>query len=160
MIAAISDIPARATPPRSELYLYRKHVLTLLRRFFHASIEVGRLPSLLGGEVFRARVTSYRIQSFEDLVIFAHDIERCLNSLDDLSQQIIARMVFQGYTLEETGRLLHRAEITIRRRFPATLDRLAERFLARGILLPLAMHDPSLSSPHNLECDANLLELI
>jgi len=32
-------------------------------------MEAGRAPSLLGREMFRGKVTSYRVHSFEDVVI-------------------------------------------------------------------------------------------
>jgi|SRR5271169_6008166 len=44
------------------------------------SIETGRLPSLLGRAFFRAKVTSYTMVTFEDRVIFVHDIEKCLSA--------------------------------------------------------------------------------
>jgi hypothetical protein len=40
-----------------ELWPYRRRTVALLRRYSRASIEVGRLPSLLGREFFRSRVT-------------------------------------------------------------------------------------------------------
>ena len=60
----------------AEMWLYRERTVALLRRYLRISIEVGRLPSLLGRELFRSKVTSYRMTSFEDGVIFVHDVER------------------------------------------------------------------------------------
>jgi hypothetical protein len=40
------------------------------------------LPSILGLQFFRSPVTSYRAASFEDIVIFVHDVERSLEQLD------------------------------------------------------------------------------
>ena len=57
---------------------YRGRTTALLRRYFRMSLDVGRLPSVLGREFFRARVTSYHVHSFEDVVILVHDVERCL----------------------------------------------------------------------------------
>ncbi|SRR6266496_1057319 len=54
----------------AEMWLYRERTVALLRRYLRISIEVGRLPSLLGRELFRSKVTSYRMTSFEDGVIF------------------------------------------------------------------------------------------
>jgi len=39
----------------------------------------------------------------EDVVIFIHDIERCLERLDVEQQQLIARIALQQYTLQEGG---------------------------------------------------------
>jgi len=55
--------------PTEELAFYRKHTQSMLRRFMHMSMQMGRTPSLLGEEVFRGRVSSYRLRSFEDAVI-------------------------------------------------------------------------------------------
>jgi len=82
----------------SELSAYRALTIGLLRRYFSMSIELGRLPSMLGREFFRAKVTSYRMHSFEDAVIFVHDVERCLEKMDEFSQQVLARVVFQHHT--------------------------------------------------------------
>jgi hypothetical protein len=97
-------------------------------------VELGRLPSLLGREFFRAHVSSYRMSSFEDGVIFVHDVERCLESLEHDFQQVIARVVFQEYTAEEAATLLQCARRTIVRRYMEALDHLSGIFLATGLL--------------------------
>ena len=61
---------------KPELWVYRDRTKTLLLRYLRMSIEVGRLPSILGREFFRAHVTSYRVNTFEDAVIFVHDVEK------------------------------------------------------------------------------------
>ena len=119
---------------KPELWVYRDRTTTLLLRYLHMSIEVGRLPSILGREFFRAHVTSYRVNTFEDAVIFVHDVERSLQQLDAFSQQLIARVVLQEYTHEEAARMLGCARKTVSRRLPQALDMLSEKFLSRGIL--------------------------
>jgi hypothetical protein len=52
-----------------ELAFYRKYTEGMLRRYVRLSMEAGRAPSLLGREMFRGKVTSYRVHSFEDVVI-------------------------------------------------------------------------------------------
>ena len=69
--------------------------MALLKRYMRLSVEVGRLPSLLGREFFRTRVTSYHVGTFEDTVIFVHDVERTLGRLDPFSQKLIAKIVLQ-----------------------------------------------------------------
>ena len=64
-----------------ERRIYRARTVTMLRRYMRYSIETGRLPSLLGREFFRAKVTSYTVVTFEDRVIFVHDMERCLEKV-------------------------------------------------------------------------------
>ena len=59
-----------------DLWIYQRRTKAILRKFFRMSVEVGRLPSILGSEFFRTHVTSYSVSSFEDAVIFVHDVER------------------------------------------------------------------------------------
>jgi DNA-directed RNA polymerase specialized sigma24 family protein len=118
-----------------DLWLYRDRTLALLYRFFKLSVEAGRLPSILGQEFFRNQITSYNLSSFEDVVIFVHDIERCIGKLDRFSQDLIGRVALQGYSQEEAARLLGCSRRTAARRFPEALDELSEIFLKVGILL-------------------------
>jgi len=115
---------------------YRGRTIGLLRRYFHMSLDLGRLPSLLGREFFRARVTSYHVHSFEDVVILVHDVERCLERLDEFARQLVARVVFQDYTWDETAVLMGCSRRTVARQFSRTLDRLTEIFLEVGLLCP------------------------
>jgi hypothetical protein len=101
-----------------DLWLYRERTLALLRRYLRISIEVGRLPSLLGRELFRSKVTSYRMTSFEDAVIFVYDVERALEKLDTFGKQLIATIVFQDYTQDEAAEILRCARRTVCRNFP------------------------------------------
>lgn len=118
----------------SELWLYRERTVGLLRRYMRLSVEVGRLPSLLGREFFRTRVTSYHVSTFEDVVIFVHDVEHGLEQLDRFEQQLIARIVLQEYSQWEAARLLHCGLRTVERCFPDALDALSRIFLRGGIL--------------------------
>jgi hypothetical protein len=127
----------------SDLALYRGATLGLLRRYFQLSVEIGRLPSLLGRECFRARLTSYRAQSFEDAVIFVHDLERCVERLDGFSQQLLARVVFQEYTREEAARLLGCTRKTVYTCFAEALDCLSALLLMRGLMQFLPLHEPA-----------------
>lgn len=120
--------------PDPDLWLYRERTLALLKRYLRISIEVGRLPSILGRELFRSKVTSYRMSSFEDGVIFVHDVERALGRLEQFSQQVIALVVFQECTQEETAEALQCGRRTVCREFPAAVDRISEIFLEGGLL--------------------------
>ncbi len=143
--AAAEPVPGDQLPgpgaDNPDLAFYRGHTLILLRRYFRLSLETGRLPSLLGREVFRARVSHYRMRSFEDAVIFVHDVERCLEQLDFFSQELSARRVFQDYTEDEACVALRCCRLTVVRRFPQALDQLTEVFLRNGILRPLVRPD-------------------
>ena len=117
-----------------ERRIYRARTVAMLRRYMQYSIETGRLPSLLGREFFRAKVTSYTVVTFEDRVIFVHDMETCLSRLDDFSRQLIARHILQEHDRWATARLLHCNEKTVRRYTPVVLDMLSEILLDVGLL--------------------------
>ena len=119
------------------LGLYRNRTLALLYRFFRLSLEAGRLPSILGQEFFRNQITSYHVSSFEDVVIFVHDVERCIERLDVVSKDLIGRIALQGYSQEEAARLIGCSLRTVVRRYPEALDELSEIFLRVGILTPI-----------------------
>ncbi len=114
--------------------IYRARTVGMLRRYMRYSIETGRLPSLLGREFFRAKVTSYTVVAFEDRVIFVHDMERCLEKLDEFSRQIIARHILQEHDRWATARLLNCNEKTVRRLTPLALDTLSEILIDVGLL--------------------------
>jgi len=44
---------AEITDSGGDLWLYREQTVKMLRRYMRLSVEVGRLPSLLGREFFR-----------------------------------------------------------------------------------------------------------
>jgi hypothetical protein len=120
-----------------DLLFYRGRTVAILRRYARLSVEVGRLPSLLGREFFRGRVSSYHIATFEDVVIFVHDVERSLEKLDEFAQKLIAKIVLQEYSQEETAALLGCWRRTVGRRYREALDRLSDIFLQGGLLKPL-----------------------
>ncbi len=134
-----SPVPtfSHPTPPMladPDLWAYRERTIALLRRYLRISIEVGRLPSLLGRELFRSKVTSYRMSSFEDAVIFVHDVERALSELDGFAKQVIATVIFQDYDQDEAAEVLRCARRTICRVFPLAVDQMTETFLEGGLL--------------------------
>ena len=79
-----------------ELGLYRRRTVALLRRYFRASVEVGRLPSLLGREFFRSRVTSYTMRNFEDVVIFVTDMEQGDRETERTGKENVGHEHFRG----------------------------------------------------------------
>jgi hypothetical protein len=131
--ALLDIIPERpAIDPT--LCLYRGRTIAMLKRYLRQSIEVGRMPSLLGREIFRSKITAYRATSFEDSVIFVHDVEKCLEQLDAFEKRLIATIVLQEYTHDEAAVRLHCWRRTVGRRFPEAIDRLSELFLKGGLL--------------------------
>jgi len=114
--------------------IYRGRTVAMLRRYMRYSIETGRLPSLLGGEFFRAKVTTYTVVTFEDRVIFVHDMEKCLGRLDEFSRQLLARNILQEHDQAATGRILQCTERTVRTLVPVALDVLSAILLEVGLL--------------------------
>lgn len=124
-------------PPEPQMAFYRKYTEALLRRYVRMSMEAGKVPSLLGREMFRAKVTSYRVESFEDVVIFIYDIERCLEQLSPEQQRLIARVSLEEYTLLEAAAMLRLPPRTAIRRYCRALDQLTQIFLETRMLEPL-----------------------
>jgi hypothetical protein len=120
--------------PALELSIYRDNCIALLRRYFCMSVEVGRLPSILGREFFTTRTEDYHTHSFEDTVLFVIDVERCLDRLYLFDKQLIACIILQEYAEEEAVKILHCSLRTIERRLPDALDFLTDTFLQNGML--------------------------
>lgn len=129
------------------LPLYRERTLAILRRYFCLAIETGRLPSLLGREFFRARSSSYHLNTFEDAVIFVHDVERCLERLDPLAQKLIAHIALQGHTADETARRLNWTRRHVARCYPEALDRLS------AILLRVRLLEANFDVPQSVQVE-------
>lgn len=120
--------------PGVELAFYRKHTEHLLRRYMHLSMQMGRSPSLLGNWAFRGRVSSYRMKSFEDAVIFVFDVEKCLKVLEPFHQELIARIALQEYTQGEAAALMGWSIRSVVRKYGEALDRLTAVFLSVDLL--------------------------
>ena len=117
-----------------DMWPYRDRTVALLKRYARASVEVGRLPSLLGRECFRARVSSYPMTSFEDIVIFVHDMDTVLQRLSPFQQRLIAMNILEEYSLIEVARLLPCPLRTVEREVPDALDVLSRAFLESGLI--------------------------
>lgn len=117
-----------------DLCLYRDRTVAILKRYARMSIEVGRLPSVLGRELFRGHVTGYQVGTFEDVVIFVHDVERCVAKLDAFSQQVVGKCIVLDYSQVEVARMMHVGLRTIQRELPDALDQLTLLFLRTGIM--------------------------
>jgi hypothetical protein len=129
--------PEEDEKPRVELAFYRKYTEAMLRRYLRVSIQAGRVPSLLGRELFRGNVTSYRVHSFEDGVIFCFDVEKRLGRLTTMNQQLIKRIGLQEYTQGEAAGMLGLSLRNCIRQYGSALDELTEMFLEAGMLEPL-----------------------
>ena len=121
-----------------ELWPYRRRTVALLRRYARASVEVGRLPSLLGREFFRSQVSSYTMRNFEDVVIFVADMERAIEQLNPLEKKLLAMNILEEYTIPEVARLLSCNQRMAERSLQEALDQLSRILLAVGLMDKLA----------------------
>ena len=124
----------------TDLWPYRRRTVALLLRYARASVEVGKLPSLLGREFFRSRVTSYTMRNFEDVVIFVTDMERAIEKLSPFQKKLLAMNVLEEYTVPEVARLINCNQRTVERLLQEALDDLSRILLIGGLLdeLPVA----------------------
>ena len=120
------------------LAFYRKYTETMLRRYMTMSMEAGRVPSLLGRELFRGNVTHYDVKAFDDVVIFVHDVGKCLDNLGKGQQHLVRRIALEEYTQGETAAMLGISLRTVVRNYSDALDRLTRLFLDKGMLQPLS----------------------
>jgi hypothetical protein len=128
------EAPEDAAPEINHAF-YRKHTERLLRRYLYASMQVGRSPNILGESVGRGWVSSRKVTTFEDSLIFVLDIERCLAKLRRLDRNLISRMVLQEYTQSETASFLGICTRTVSYKFPLAIDRLTVLLLKAQILV-------------------------
>ncbi len=117
-----------------ETAFYRKYTEALLRRYAVMALQKGRVPSLLGRELFRGKVTSYRMHSFDDAVHFTIDVERCMKLLDADGQRLVYRIAVQEYTFAETAGMLCWSLRSTRRRYNEALDELTAILQKRGLM--------------------------
>src|ERR1700679_3395497 len=101
MRAVVETVTQQQEAP--ELGFYRKYPEGRLRGYMRLSSGGGRAPSLVGREMFRGKVTNYRVHGFDDVVIFVHDVETCLAKLDQGQQYLIKRTALQEKTQQETA---------------------------------------------------------
>lgn len=114
---------------------YRKHTEKMLRRYLYASMQVGRSPEVLQNSVGRGWVSSRRVSTFEDAVIFVMDIERCLARLSRAERLLLERVILQEYTYPEAADLMGLSVRVLARKIPETLDKLTELLVNSKLLL-------------------------
>ncbi len=131
-------VPAPRSPLRvvitPQTAFYRKYTEAMLRRYGAMALQKARVPSLLGRELFRGKVTSYRIHGFDDVIIFVADVERCLKLLTPEQQRLVVRVAVQEYTLAETASMLHWSLRSTQRRYHEAIDELTAIFQKRGLM--------------------------
>lgn len=119
---------------RPDVLFFRAQTLAMVRHFFEISCQIGRLPSILGREFFRAKVSCHGVPSFEDQVVFVHDVEQALARLSPQKLEVISLVGLYQYSLEEVAMLLRRSRGTVAGRFSEAVDTLAQIFLTTGLL--------------------------
>ena len=120
--------------PEISLAFYRNHTEKTLRRYLYASMLVGRAPAILGEPVGRGWVSSRKVKTFEDAVIFVLDVERCLSKLGGVDRALLSRIALQEYTYDETASILGVSVRAIYYKYPIALDRLTKLLLESGLL--------------------------
>jgi len=130
----LEEIAEVLEKPAVTFAFYRKHTESLLRRYLYASMQVGRSPNLLGESIGRGWVSSRRVRTFEDALIFVLDVERCLQRLSPADRQLISRIVLQEYTHAEAATLQGISTRTVTNHFPQALDRLTEILVEADLL--------------------------
>jgi hypothetical protein len=133
---AEETLPVWRAKPIIGYALYRKYTLALLRRYMETSMEIGRAPCVLGKMMFRGRVSSYRLRTFEDSLIFVLDVEKCLKQLDNISQTTVAHVGLEDYSIPEAATFMGESMRSINRIYGAAMDRLTQLFLEFGLLDP------------------------
>ena len=121
---------------RPELAFYRKYTEGMLRRYISMSLEAGRVPSLLGKEMFRGKVTNYQVHGFDDVVIFIHDMENCIAKLEPEEQRLIRRIAVQQFTLQEVASMVGNTRKTVLQKYNEAINHLT------GVLLDVRLLEP------------------
>lgn len=135
--ATSSEAPQRhhdAESPAGGIAFYRKRTENVLQRYLRASLAVGRVPSVTEDITLRGRASSYRLKNFEDVVIFAIDVEKCLKSLDPQALRLVVKIALQEYLLLEVANQLQQDVRKVTRNYRDALDCLTAEFLRRGLL--------------------------
>lgn len=114
--------------------LERVQTVVMLHRFFRTALQVGRMPSLLGREIFRSRTANLPARAFEDAVVFVCDVERCLRSLESQEQKLIGFCILAEHPEWEAARRFHLSQSDVSRRLNRALDLLHETFCRLGLL--------------------------
>jgi hypothetical protein len=138
--AAVQPAPdveeERQPAPPPTMAFYRQYTEGLLQRYMRFAMSGGRTPSLLGRELFRGKVANCAVRSFDDVVIFVADVEKCIGRLSAHQQSLIQRIALQGYTHVEAARLLRLTRSTAVRLYGEALDELTTMFISGKLVIP------------------------
>ena len=116
-------------------YFFAAQTLAIVRHFFEISCQIGRLPSILGREFFRAKVSHHAIPSFEDQVGVRSRCGAGAGAAEPAGrrgdQPGGTVPVFAGGSGGDAGT---QPKLRLAERFAESVDHLAEMFLASGML--------------------------
>ena len=129
-----STRPALRVVITPETAFYRKYTEAMLRRYTVMSLQKGRVPSLLGRELFRGKVSSHRMHGFDDMIHYVIDVEGCLKLLQPDQQKVVYRVAVQEYTFPEAAELLQWSLRSTQRRYHEALDELTAIFQKRELM--------------------------
>jgi hypothetical protein len=141
LVSASAQLQPARPAPQPELAFYRKYTEAMLQRYLKLSLEAGRVPSLMGRELFRGDVSHCQVRGFDDVVIFVHDMGNCIGRLGPGLQHLVRRIALQGYSQSETAAMLGISLRTVTRRYAEALDQLTA-MLINAKLLQLQMETP------------------
>jgi hypothetical protein len=108
--------------------------ILLLLRYFRTALMTGRMPSLLGREIFRPDTSLLPSSAFEEAVLFVCDVERCLRALAPFDQRLIAVCILEERSEWQAARLLRCNQMDVCRRLMEVLDLLHDTFCRTGLL--------------------------
>ena len=123
-----------ATQINDGLAFYRSRTEKVLQHYLQASLAVGRVPSVVSDMTLRGRATYSKAKNFEDFVIFAIDVERCLRRLDPHLLQIVVKIAIQEYLAHDAAQQLGLDVRTVTRSYRVGIDRLTEVLLENGLI--------------------------
>ncbi len=134
MAEPVLAMPTAERDAATGLAFYRKYTEAMLRRYAAMSMEQGRVPSLLGRELFRGHVTSCKVQAFDDAVIFVHDVGRCVEGLEPGLRHLVRRIAVEGHAQADAAAMLGISLRTVLRRYGEGLDKLTRMLLDRRLM--------------------------
>lgn len=119
---------------RPDTMFFRSQTMAIVRHFYEIASQIGRLPSILGREFFRAKISHHAIPSFEEQVVFVHDVEQALARLNQQDAEVLALVGLFHCTLDDAAAMLGRSRRLVVDRYSDSIDKLAEIFLETGLL--------------------------
>ena len=119
---------------RTDLQFFRAQTMGIVQHFFEIASQIGRLPSILGREFFRAKISHHAIPSFEEQAVFVCDVARALEKLNETDGEVVALVGLFHFSLDDVAAMLGRSRTGVYTRYSDSIDQLSEIFLETGLL--------------------------